>query len=163
MTAGDYKIIIEKNADFSLEVAIKEGVGVPKNLNGYSVYMRLMYIGNSAVIANDTTGIIYYLGVNADGEAVRSTAATTKIELPNAIPASTNAEGGDNTGEDGIVYVKLDKAFTGSLNTLIDTAKTSDLFATEYNYRYELCIYDNNDSTSSDDIKVLRGKCAVRE
>lgn len=56
----------------------------------------------------------------------------------------------------GNIKVKIDGSNTGALATLVDPSL--DPFTTEYNYFYHIDIKDG-----TDEIRVLRGKAAVRE
>ena len=134
MTAADHRIIIEKGADYSIEIQVSENGIVMKDVTGYSVLMVIKF--------QDSNGDIQ----------VRDTIAGILVE---------DTEG-SGTYLNGNIAVVIDKAITATYPTLLATGLNP--FTTEYNYFYTIDITEDDAvSVDKENIRVLRGKCAVRE
>lgn len=132
-TAGNHKIIIEKGADFDIDIQISENGIVHKDVEGYTVTMTIK---------------------SANAEGVITTLDTITGSI---IPDNPEAPTLDWTYLNGYVNVNIDRVATAGYATLLPI--TFDPFATSYEYFYSIDINGGD----SDDIRVLRGKCAVRE
>ena len=134
MTAANHKIIIEKGATFKIDIQVSENGIVMKDLLGWTVHFALMH---------DVDGIVTEAYTQL-GELVPD--ELSPDDAPDSPPTYLN----------GNITVKIDGSNTGTLATLVDPAL--DPFITEYNYFYHIDIKDG-----TDEIRVLRGKAAVRE
>lgn len=132
-TAGNHKIIIEKGADFDIDIQVSENGIVHKDVAGYTVTMVIKYADEAGVIHTQDT-----------------IAGTIVPDDPSMDPAEW-------TYFNGYVNVIIDKAATATYPTRLPAEYSP--FATSFEYIYSI---DINDSFS-DDIRILRGKCAIRE
>ena len=133
-TAGNHKIIIERGADFVIDVQVSENGIVHKDLTGFTVSMDIKY-------ADPTTK-----------------AVTTQDTIPGTlIPDNPDDPADQHTFKNGYIQVNIDKAKTATYPTRLPTEY--DPFATSYEYYYSI----NITGPDSQDFRVLRGKCAVRE
>ena len=137
MTAGNHRIIIEKGADFKIELQISENGIDMRDVTGYSVKMVIKY---------ENAGSITELAPIA-GFLVEDTE-------------------GSGTYLNGNIAVVIDKAITATYPTLVDAGLSP--FTTEYNYFYSIDITEDgianpSGTTGIDNIRVLRGKCSIRE
>jgi len=150
MAVEEHKLIIEKGTDLRVRISVEEGLGTPKDLTNYTFSMYLMYTFDKAIDTGDIAdGTIMY--VNSAGVG-----STDKI----AIIDRQSIQG--VTGNDpvhGKFYVRLNQDITSALPTRI---KSGHPFSTEYNYYYVIDIYQGDDRDSGEDLRVLRGKLAVR-
>lgn len=134
MTAADHRAIIEKGADYKIEIQVSENGIDMKDVTGYSVEMVIKY--------QDEAGAIVVLDTIA-GYLVEDTV-------------------GSGTYLNGNVAVVIDKDVTATYATLV--ADTLSPFTTEYNYFYTIDITEDGAvSVGKDDIRILRGKMAIRE
>lgn len=133
-TAGNHKIIIEKGADFVIDVQVSENGIVHKNLTGFTVSMVIKYV-------DPITKVI-----------------TIQDTIPGVlVPDNPLLPVLDWTYFNGYLKVIIDKAATALYPTRLPAEY--DPFATSYEYYYSINIIGPN----SQDYRVLRGKCAVRE
>jgi len=134
MTAADHRAIIEKGADYRIDIQVSENGIDMKDVTDYTVEMVIKY--------QDTNGDIAILDSIA-GVLVEDTE-------------------GSGTYLNGNIAVVIDKAITATYATLVDTALSP--FTTEYNYFYSIDITEDVAvSAGKDNIRVLRGKLAIRE
>ena len=134
MTAADHRTIIEKGADYRIDIQVSENGIDNKDVTDYSVEMVIKY--------QDTNGDI----------AVLDTIAGFLVE----------DSVGSGTYLNGNVSVVIDKSITSTYATLVDEALSP--FATEYNYFYGIDITEDiATSVDKDNIRILRGKLAIRE
>lgn len=135
MTAAEKKIILEHGSDYLLQLKIKADDGLnDRDVSGWTWVIKI-YNASTAVLASTITGQVPdYVGT---------------VDVPN--PA-----------ENGLIDILIDSASIDSLPTLVQ--QVTDPFATEYNYYYTLTITDNPVATSDNrrDMRLLRGKLAVR-
>ena len=132
-TAANHRIIIEKGSDFQITIQVSDNGIDMKDLNGYTVEMTIQY--------QDTEGLIQVLDTIAG------------VLVPD--------EPGGHTYLNGYFKVVIDKSTTAGYPTRV----SSDLnqFITEYNYNYHIDITENSTvSVGKENLRVLRGKCAVR-
>lgn len=132
-TAGNHKIIIEKGADFVIDVQVSENGVIHKDLEGFTVVMTIKYEDDAKVIQTLAT---------VPGEIVPDDASLPVLEW---------------TYANGYLLVNIDKALTATYPTRLPAEY--DSFATSYEYYYSIDII----GPDSQDFRVLRGKCAVRE
>ena len=138
MTAAEHKIIIEKGADFSIDIQVFEDVSVKiLNATNDTVTMKLKHVVTQADI--NAGGAYAALSVGDVYSVAIGTGTVVDASL-------------------GKINVLIDKNETASLSTRIVSADVSP-FSTEYNYFYDITLVTN----TTEDIKVVRGKCAVRE
>jgi len=145
MTAANHDIIIEKNSDFVINVQVTEGIGTQKNISGYTPKLYLM----KQVKVADVSQVYYVPSVPANASTAVAAIATGTV---------TDAVNGEFT-------VTIDKRITAALDTNLPEDIHSE-FATIYTYFYYISI-DNTpsnvtDTSTTDTLKVLRGRCAVR-
>jgi len=131
-TAADHRIIIEKGADFKINVQVSENGITNKDLTGFTVEMVIKY--------EDPQGVI--------------------TELDTIIGELVEDAPGSGTYLDGNISVTIDKAVTATYATRI-TPPVSP-FATEYHYFYNIDINEGVVTADKENLRVLRGKCAVR-
>lgn len=132
-TAGNHKIIIEKGVDFDIDVQVSENGIVHKDVTGYTVTMTIKYV--------DGAGVIQTLDTIA-GTIIADDPTLPELEW---------------TYLNGFINVTIDKLATAGYPTLLPAEY--DAFATSFEYWYSIDI----NGGVSDDIRVLRGKCAIRE
>lgn len=134
MTAADHRTIIEKGADYKIEIQVSENGIDMKDVTGYTVAMVIKY--------QDAQGAIAVLDTIA-GYLVEDTV-------------------GSGTYLNGNVAVVIDKAVTATYATLVGAELNP--FTTEYNYFYTIDITEDDAvSAGKDNIRILRGKLAIRE
>jgi len=133
MQAAEKKLVIEKGADFYLKIAVTEGIGTQKDLTGASVVMRIMK-------HNKEDGNIYYIQPNGE-------LTTTKYEFAGTVNDAPNGE----------CSVLIDKDITSKFDTGVSSS--DNVFMTEYNYFYTIDIVG---APNGEDMRILRGRCAVR-
>jgi hypothetical protein len=134
-TAGNHKVIIEQGADYSIEVQVSENGITNKDLNGFTPTMAIKY-------------------ATTDGSVVNVGVYTGTL-----IPDIKTEETDPDTYLNGYFKVVIDKEITATLAVYPNGMPVgADPFATTYEYFYNIDL--NNDS--SDDLRVLRGKLAVR-
>lgn len=133
-TAGNHKIVIERGADFVIDVQVSENGIVHKDLAGFTVTMVIKYVDptTKAVVTQDT---------------ITGSLVPDDAELPEV----------DWTYLNGYLMVEIDKLATAGYPTRLPAEY--DPFATSYEYNYSI----NINGPDSEDLRVLRGKCAVRE
>lgn len=132
-TAGNHKIIIEKGADFNIDVQVSDNGIVHKDVTGFTVTMTIKYV--------DDVGAIQVL------DTINGSIVPDDPSLPEV----------DWTYLNGYINVNIDKLITAGYPTRVPA--NLDPFATSFEYNYSI---DINGGTS-EDIRVLRGKCAIRE
>lgn len=133
-TAGNHKIIIEKGVDFDIDIQVSENGVVHKDVSGFTVKMTIKY--------TDDVGAI---------QTLDTITGSIVADDPTLDP-------GVWTYLNGYVNVTIDKVATAGYATRVPS--TMDAFATSYEYYYSV---DINNATTGEDIRVLRGKCAIRE
>ena len=141
MEAAEHNIIIEKGADFVFKGEIIEGVGQQKDLTGYTIKMGIKYIDPS-------DGKVKYL--NSFGSLQEEVYEFSGI-VENAAA--------------GKFKILIDKSITINFPTMV---KSSNKFATEYNYYFYIDLHQNGNeanrnSAINEDIRIVRGRCAIRE
>lgn len=178
MTAGNRNIIIEKGADFTIKTKLKVNSLTAKDLRGeLPIGSNKLGEGtttdrdNSTPATNDywyetdgvTSDIINvwkYTGTWVDANAdLVSWTGDFRLYYDDA--GSVTEEVVANTftvtdGVNGAFSVHIDEAVTDTLLTRVTSANP---FITEYRYFYHIEI---NNTNSGEDLRVLRGKCAVR-
>ena len=133
-TAGNHKIIIERGADFVIDVQVSENGIVHKDLAGFTVTMTIKY-------EDPTTGAI------VTQDTITGAIVPDNADLPEL----------EWTYFNGYLVVTIDKLATAGYPTRLPA--DYDAFATSYEYHYSIDI----NGPGSEDFRVLRGKCAVRE
>lgn len=133
-TAGNHKIIIEKGVDFDIDIQVSENGVVHKDVSGFTVNMAIKY--------TDDTGAIQTL------DTINGSIVPDDKTLPEV----------DWTYLNGYINVTIDKSATALYPTRVPS--TMDAFSTSYEYYYSI---DINNVITGEDIRVLRGKCAIRE
>ena len=141
MQAAEKKIIIERGADFRIALEVVEGISTPKDISTFTAGMTIKHYDK----VND---VIKYL--QEDG-----TLTNVPYEFPGNLLGAT-------PGSLGKFEIVIDKTITENFDPLLDMTVITDRFATDYNYFYNIDINDTGDSTTVENIRVLRGKCAVR-
>lgn len=152
-TAADHKIIIEKYTDFKIDLRVTiDGINAYNlgptesndgitNTTGYTPKMYLMY---------NNSGVVNY--VKSDG----TSAGTTKTAIYSGSALADSLDGNFSVILDDAVTDLLNPVFSGTTEVL-----TNNPFATEYNYFYSIDL--ENATAAPLDIKVVRGKAAIRE
>jgi len=145
MTAADHKIIIEKGADFTIEVQAYEGL-TPKDLStdSWTVVMNIQHL-------------------DADNTIVSTNTEEVSPKAP-----SVYAVGSIIDDVNGIVQIRIDNTDTINLptgindDTFLGKTDQTDIspFSTEYNHFYTITLV--NATTNTEDLRLLRGKCAIR-
>lgn len=134
MTAGNHKIIIEKGADFKIDLQVSENGIDMKDLTGYTIEMVIKYA--------DEAGAVQTLDTIA-GALIEDTP-------------------GSGTYLNGYCEVIIDKAVTATYPTRVGTDLNA--FATEYNYHYHIEVTEDVAvSAGKENLRILRGKAAIRE
>lgn len=153
-TAADHKIIIEKGADFKIDLRVTTDGINPFLLTDYTGTMYLMYHKTNGTLEDYSDDQLMYVYVDS---GVYTESDTRTPIISNVAP--TDAGNGEITIElDGTVTDKLPSDPDGSSN-ILDRNK----FATEYNYFYYIEVVNPGGDGADDDIvRVLRGKAAVR-
>ncbi len=151
MQAAERHIIIDKGVDFTIKLKVTEGIGSPKDLTGYIPKMRLMKTtaDESIAYASETGGSVIF-GTNP------------AYIVEGTITDATNGE----------FEVIIDSSATANIDTnlpdFIDDQGNSfpnrNPFATEYTYFYSIDLLQSGSAptTSKEELRILRGKCAVR-
>ena len=150
MQAAERHIIIDKGVDFTIKLKVTEGIGSPKNLSGYIPKMRLM--------RTDADGSIAYAS-QTSGSVIFGTASPAYI-VEGTITDVTNGE----------FEVIIDSSLTSTIDTnlpdFIDDQGNSkpnkNPFATEYTYFYSIDLLQGGSAVNKEELRILRGKCAVR-
>ena len=151
MQAAERHIIIDKGVDFTIKLKVTEGIGSPKNLSGYIPKMRLMKTTEDENIAyaSQTGGSIIFGtspayivegkvtdAINGEFEVIIDSSATSNIDtnLPKFVDDQGNSQPNKNP------------------------------FATEYTYFYSIDLLQGGSTPTIDkeELRILRGKCAVR-
>ena len=192
MTAADHRTIIEKGADYRIEIQVSENGIDNKDVTGYTVEMVIKYQDtDGSIVTLDTIAgvliddILEHIENVVAGNFVIDTVYTIKTvgdtdftligAADNNVGTEFTATGaGTGTGTadtvvpasgtylNGNVAVIIDKVATAAYATRIDT--TLNPFMTEYNYFYSIdIIEDIAISAGKDNIRILRGKLAIRE
>lgn len=140
MIAPTHKIIIDKDADYEIWIQVPATTTSSLNVSGYKWIFQL-YNSKGAKLVN-AAPIIYSFTDTCPGT----------VENP------------DTDSIDGWVKVKIDSAKTTKLPTNpTDTDETT--FNTVYNYRYTITIKEDTeveDTSTTKELRIARGKCAVR-
>jgi len=136
-TAAEHKIIIEKGADYKLEVQISNsGVATDHvDVADYSIYLTIQYA--------DENGDIQYL-VGGNATTMNRFEGTKVPDVAGADPL---------TYDNGNMEITVDKAITAGFPTRTEPFKTA------YEYFYHVDI----ESTTGTETRILRGKCAIRD
>ena len=133
MIAGEHKTIIEVGADFILKLKVTDAIGAAIDITDYTIAFTIKY---------DNVDVINYL----DNTGTLSDTPYSFVDI------------GVTDGPVGELEVRIDKAITALMPPNL-TTEASTLFSTEYNYFYTL---DINHAGTSEDLRVLRGKLAIR-
>jgi len=138
MKAAEKKIVIEKGADFNLKITVTEGIGTAKNISDHTMGMKIM--------KQDSNGNIVYLhpGNNTEGAEFNSIPYTFEGSVTDAVNGECN--------------IPIDKDVTASFPL---STTGNDVFATEYSYNYIIDLV-STDIGNGEDMRLLRGRCAVR-
>jgi len=138
MTAAEHSIVIEKGADFKLDIVYKDSTGMAKDINNYTGRMSIFFI--------DDKGKTKYL--NDKGEPTDSATTIVKDISP-------------SDGTNGKITIKIEDKVTSKIDTRLPKGKE---LATEYNYYYHIdIVLEDGDATGNDIIeRLLRGRLAVR-
>lgn len=149
MQAAERHIIIDKGADFTIKLKVTEGIGSPKDLTGYIPKMRLMKTtaDESIAYASENGGSVIF-GTNPE------------YIVEGVITDATNGE----------FEVIIDSSATSNIDTnlpdFIDDQGNSqpnkNPFATEYTYFYSIDLLQGGSAINKEELRILRGKCAVR-
>jgi len=153
MQAAERKLVIDKGSDFKLKLHVTEGIGSPKNMDGWSYTMQIMYAYDKARDAAATPpndGTIMYLKVTSSNGSY--TVAGDQLR------AGAGFTGPTKPDTSGIVIITIDKELTDKMLTRIK--KSDNPFNTEYNYHYSITV--NQPNADGEDMRLLRGKLAVR-
>ena len=161
MQAAEKKLIVERGADFRIQLEIMDGL-FQKDLTNFTSGMYIQYYSEGIAIDLEnglTSDTIYNL--KADGTFLEDN-GTNKVEFPGILVGVT-------PGLNGEFNVIIDKSVTATFPTMLDMSKMTNRFGTEYNYYYHIEIDENAVGGADDDItvdrenmRVLRGKLAVR-
>jgi hypothetical protein len=157
MAAAEKKIIIEKGADFSMEIALTNSAGGDKILPANSIILFSLFKFRDI----DETGS-FPSTISSPAEA----ATNVIVPAPDVVTAgrykSHNAYTHDGTGNN--ILLELSREVTASLTTEIVVGRNQ--FNTEYNYYYHIDLVQYSDISPFDEIKgverLMRGACAVR-
>ena len=162
-----------------------------KDLTGYAVEMVIKYEDDAGVIQTlDTITGELVEDVEAGTKIVGAGNFEVGVEYTIALPGTTDftligaadsitgtvftaTDVGEGTGTATVPVVGSGTYFNGYCRVVIDKAVTAtyatrvtdtyDPFITEFRYNYHIdIIEDTNVSVANDDLRVLRGKCAVR-
>ena len=137
-TATNHRIIIEQGSDFRINLQISEDGLTPKDLTTHAASGAIEMV-------------IKYKDVTTGDIVVQDTVAGVFVE-------DTPASG---TYVNGYCEVVIDEAVTATYPTRL--LANIDPFATEYMYNYSIeLIEDTVTSAGKDNLRILRGKCAVR-
>lgn len=138
MIAGEHKTIIEKGADFALRLKVTDGVGIPKDISGFTVKFTIKY---------DDGGTIKYIQSDLGD-----------LDDDTGTPANNYFVGDVTDGPAGELEIVIDKDLTALMDPKLN-AEATTIFSTQYNFFYSL---DINHTGTSEDTRVLRGKLAIR-
>ena len=138
MTAAEHSIVIEKGADFKLDIVYSDSTGMAKDINNYTGRMSIFFV--------DDNGETKYL--NDKGEPTDSGTTIVKGISP-------------SDGTNGKITIKIEDKVTSKIATRLPVGKE---LATEYNYYYHIdIVLEDGDGTGNDIIeRLLRGRLAVR-
>ena len=192
MTAADHRTIIEKGADYRIDIQVSENGIDMKDVTGYSVAMVIKYedTDGSIVVLDTIAGILvddvlaglytvgagnFEIGVEYTIKTIGTTDFTLIGSVDNVIGTVFTATGaGEGTGEatidvaasgtylNGNVAVVIDKTVTATYATRVTDGLSP--FMTEYNYFYTIDITEDDAvSVDKDNVRILRGKLAIRE
>lgn len=159
MQAADRNIVIDKGVDFTIRLKVTEGIGSPKDLVGYTPKMKLM--------KTDSNGNVLYASENA----VEFTSIPAYIV--NGVLLSDGVDDSGNqlpAGQGGKFEIIIDAAVTSVIDTNLpiylngigEPLNSNNPFATEYTYFYSIDLIQNGGGVNKEDLRILRGKCAVR-
>ena len=146
-TAADHKIIIEKGADFKIDLRV--------TTDGITAYPVDSYVATMYLMYKDSTGDIQY--VKPDGTSQNT---IIKIDAVGTLPDDANTQNGEFTMliDEGVTaLLKPDPADVTPNPATASEVLGNNPFATEYNYFYYIQI-----DLADDNIRVLRGKAAIR-
>lgn len=162
MQAADKKLIIEKGADFRIQLEIVEGVGFPKDLTNFTASMYIQYY-SEAIDADYGLSADTIYNLLANGTFVEYD-GSNKVAFPGVLVGIEGSE-----GLNGEFNVIIDKSITATFPTMLDMTKITNRFGTDYNFFYQIEIDENSEAGADDDVtvdrenmRVLRGKLAVR-
>ena len=150
MIAPDHKIVIDIGSDYEIWVQVPDGSTNLKDVRGWNWTLKLYNKGDGATppvqYKTDFTGVCP--GTGAEDVGLLDAADPVEYE----IIQSAN----------GWVKIKIDAADTATFSTAISAG--TDSFATEYNYRYTVDVNDGSGTPdiTTEEFRVLRGKCAIR-
>ena len=180
MQAAERHIIIDKGADFTIKLTVTEGIGSPKNLSTNATggaYTPKMYLmkKSSDILTTNTDGTVTRTPNPQPLTYIAENGAEVFIKVPVVI-GSLIQDGVDSTnvplpaGETGKFQVVIDSAITELIDTNLPPFITStgeeesnkNPFATEYTYFYTIEIVQDGVSAVKEELRILRGKCAVR-
>lgn len=140
MQAADKKIIIERGADFRIAVEVNDGL-FPKNIETYVPSMVIQYY-------DEDLDTITYLQPDGSLTGTPYQYVGTLLEDP--------------PGINGEFEIIIDKAITALFDPQLDMEVITSRFSTQYNYFYYIEINEPGVASSSENLRLLRGKCAVR-
>ena len=149
MQAAERHIIIDKGVDFTIKLRVTEGIGSPKNLLGYIPKMRLMRTnadGSIAYASGDGGSVIF--GPNPAYIAVGAITDATNGEFEVIIDSSVTAN--------------IDTNLPDFIDDQGNSKPNKNPFATEYTYFYSIDLLESGLAASKEELRILRGKCAVR-
>ena len=192
MTAADHRTIIEKGADYKIEIQVSENGIDNKDVTGYSVSMVIKFendAGNIEVLdtvagylvddspafnvtvaaGNLEVGVEYTISVLGDSDFTLADAANNTVGEVFTATGGTTGTGeatmviaASGTYVNGNVAVVIDKAVTATYDTRVSAGLNP--FTTEYKYFYSIDITEDDAvSIDKDNIRILRGKLAIRE
>ncbi len=166
-TAGHHNIIIEKGADFVIEVQVSENGILNKDITNYNISFQLMYADDKGI-----DHVAQFL--DPDDLATQRSFPVAGFILPDdeeqctlkrsGSPKYTPIPGIDPCGATkGKFMVIIDKEITEQLPTRVPPEL--DPFSTSWEYFYHIDIDERvatGKSKNAENLRVLRGKCAVR-
>jgi hypothetical protein len=150
MIAPDHKIIIDIGSDYEIWIQVPDGSLAFKDVREWNWTLKLYSGGKGATAPiqykTDFTGVCP--GLQAEDDTLYDDQDPVDYEKIQSL--------------NGWVKVKIDAADTATFTTGLSA--DVDSFATEYNYRYTLDINDDaiTPGLDTEEIRILRGKCAIR-
>ena len=146
MVAPDHKIIIDKGSDYQILIQVPETNMSIKDVRGWTWTFK-----------------IYNQGKGPDSPELYKTYSMSCPAYTNDLNSLDYTNDYDEIqAANGWVNIRIDASDTATLLTGISAEV--DSFATEYNYRYTIDIVDGNvtPGLDSEEIRILRGRCAIR-